>query len=159
MLISTQPSSSLVPIPSGYYYQTNKKEDKDFEDELRKKYSHNIDSSVRKRQDMVKFMDSLKKGEGDKRMDKVLQGGKGEMKRLYRVDEKLYGTQEGVDTKKRVEAELAQKRERKKKKKKAAAGDELQAETPSLSTSTKTAVGLAVVSAVAVVFFGGGRGQ
>lgn len=91
-------------------------------------------------------------------MDEVLQGGKGGMKRLYQVDEKLYGTQEGVETKKRVEAELAKKRERQKRKKAARGIDGSQKETVS-STTTKSIVGLTVAAVIASVLFGGGRRQ
>lgn len=70
---------------------------------------------------MVKFMNALKRGENDERMDEVLHAGKGEMKRHYKVDGRFYGTEEGVAAKKQMEDELRNKKKEKKKKKEAAA--------------------------------------
>ena len=60
-------------------------------------------------------------------MNEVLYGGRGDKKRHYAVDEKLYGTEEGLE--KRLEAEknikLRKDKKRKKKKKaKAATNDD-----------------------------------
>lgn len=161
----------MIHDQPGYYYQQNKPDDKDFEDELRKNYSHNINSSQAKRADMVKFMDALKRGEPDQRLDEVLQAGKGGMKRHYPVDEKLYGTEEGIATKKRIEEELKNKQPKKKKRKKKAGGESKKKaksdeSKPSaeegMSTTKKSAVAAAVVGTAAVaigLLFGGGRSQ
>lgn len=158
-------------IQKGYYYQTNKPNEEDFEAELRKNYAHNIEGSASKRKDMVAFMTALKKGEvPDERMDDVLHAGKGDMKRHYKVDGRFYGTEEGVAAKKRMEEELRLgKKKRKKKKKKAAAEAKAAVEEakvvpppPPTSNTTKSVVALGVVgaaAAVATIFMGGGRSR
>jgi hypothetical protein len=161
-------------IAAGFYYQQNKLDDKSFEEELRTNYSKNIQNSRSQRADFVKFMDGLKRGESDERLDEMLRAGKGGMKRHYRVDEKYYGTEEGVAAKKRVEEELkeqARKRKERRKKrdaeskkdeKKSTESENPSHEHTSMSTTTKSAVAVAMVGAAAVavsLLFGGGRRQ
>jgi hypothetical protein len=108
-------------------------------------------------------MDGLKRGESDERLDEVLRAGKGEMKRQYRVDERYYGTEEGLAAKTRVGEELKeQARVRKERRNKQSGGKSTKAETEStesdkssrkdasMSTTTKSAVAVAVVGATAV---------
>ena len=162
-------------LVAGFYFQQNKKDDKSFEEELRTNYSKNIQHSRSQRADFVKFMDGLKRGDSDERLDEILRAGKGEMKRHYRVDEKYYGTEEGIAAKKRVEQELKEEaRKKKERRKKRSASDSKKDEEEStesknsshedtsMSTTTKSAVAVAVVGAAAVavgLLFGGGRRQ
>eukprot|EP00548_Thalassiothrix_antarctica_P005043 CAMPEP_0194133196 /NCGR_PEP_ID=MMETSP0152-20130528/3468_1 /TAXON_ID=1049557 /ORGANISM="Thalassiothrix antarctica, Strain L6-D1" /LENGTH=172 /DNA_ID=CAMNT_0038828463 /DNA_START=23 /DNA_END=541 /DNA_ORIENTATION=+ len=104
---------SLALIPAcfyGYHYRQNKLPEENFEEKLREKYSHNIDGSSSKRREMLKFLDAVKKGETDKRIDEVLRAGKGKMKRQHRVDERYYGTEEGLRAKEEVIEEIKQGR-------------------------------------------------
>lgn len=82
---------------------------------LRKNYSNNIEGSKAKRQEMSTFLQGIKNPNADteKKLAEVLQGGKGETKRHYAVDESLYGTEEGVRLRK--EAEEEQKRQKRKR--------------------------------------------
>lgn len=70
---------------------------------------------------MVNFFQAMKdpkvNPEQDRKMMQVLHGGRGDIKRHYAVDEKLYGTEEGVMKKKEAEEVLLQDAEGKKKKK------------------------------------------
>ena len=70
---------------------------------------------------MVKFFQAMKDPndhpEQDKKMMQVLHGGRGDIKRHYAVDEKLYGTEEGVVKKKEAEEVLLQDVGEKQKKK------------------------------------------
>lgn len=54
----------------------------------------------------------------ESQLDAVLRGGRGEKKRLHAVDEKLYGTAEGVAEKKRVVEELEGEKKKQRKRKK-----------------------------------------
>ena len=57
-----------------------------------------------------------------KEMSQVLLGGRGQQKRLYAVDEKIYGTEEGA--KLQHEAQEKAKNKKRKKKKNAASGND-----------------------------------
>ena len=74
-----------------------------------------------KKQDMVKFFQAMKdpssNTEQEAKMMEVLKGGKGDIKRHYAVDDKLYGTEEGVVKRKEAEDELNQIESEKKMKK------------------------------------------
>ena len=128
---------------------------------------------------MIKFVDAMKRGDSDKRVDEVLQAGKRDMKRHFPVDEKYYGTEEGVAVKELVVEELKKKQERPKSKKKVAA--EKSPTTPTqptmlnesnapqregadagMSATTASAIALATVGTAAVaasILLGGGRSR
>ena len=129
---------------------------------------------------MVKFVDALKRGDVDTRLDEMLQAGKQDMKRHYPVDEKYYGTEEGVAAKERIQEELKSKQERSKAKKKVAAGESATTATAKAASSltesnaprkegntgipatTISAIALATVGTAAVaaaVLLGGGRSR
>lgn len=170
-------SLAIIPVVYfGYYYQSNKASDADFEEELRKNYSHNIQASQSNRAEMVKVVEALKRGNvsKDKRIDEMLHAGKGDKKRHYPVDEKYYGTEEGIAAKERIQEELKMKQA----KKKAAAGDSASTTKAAMSTesgsprgedavvgmSTRTisAIALATVGTAAVaaaLLLGGGRSR
>ena len=65
---------------------------------------------------MSNFLQNIKDPNSDhqRKMDAVLLGGKGQQKRLYAVDETIYGTEEGA----KLQLEAHQKADMKKKKKK-----------------------------------------
>jgi hypothetical protein len=125
---------------------------------------------------MVKVVGALTRGDvsKDKRIDEMLHAGRGDMKRHYPVDEKYYGTEEGLAAKERIQEELKRKRAKKKvaggnsaSSTKAtmstdghsARGDEAVA---AMSTRTISAIGLAAVGTAAVaaaVLLGGGRSR
>ena len=125
---------------------------------------------------MVKVVEALKRGNvsKDKRIDEMLHAGKGDKKRHYPVDEKYYGTEEGIAAKERIQEELKMKQA----KKKAAAGDSASTTKAAMSTesgsprgedavvgmSTRTisAIALATVGTAAVaaaLLLGGGRSR
>ena len=64
---------------------------------------------------MVKVVGALTRGDvsKDKRIDEMLHAGRGDMKRHYPVDEKYYGTEEGLAAKERIQEELKRKRAKK----------------------------------------------
>jgi hypothetical protein len=80
-----------------------------------------------KREDMSKLFQQMKesgeasvqgKTDMDQQFAHILQGGKGQAKRHFAVDESLYGTQEGAASLKAAEQKIeADKKKRKKKKK------------------------------------------
>mmetsp|Transcript_30374 Transcript_30374/g.38965 ORF Transcript_30374/g.38965 Transcript_30374/m.38965 type:complete len:108 (-) Transcript_30374:294-617(-) len=107
-------------------------------------------------------------------MDQVLLGGRGQQKRLYAVDDKIYGTEEAVKLQQEAQ-DKAEKRKRKRKKKKSntnetetsqeklAKNDLEKNEQSSSNTSVKQSVAVvAVVGALAAggsFLLGGKRSQ
>lgn len=67
---------------------------------------------------MIQFFEAMKEGnmKQEEKMLEVLYGGRGDMKRHYAVDDKLYGTEQGLMQQKKA-AEVADARVQKKKKK------------------------------------------
>jgi hypothetical protein len=158
------------------YWKRNHQTDDEMEQVLNEKYANKIQGNRDKKQDMVKFFAAMKDPslnlEQEQKMKEVLYGGKGDKKRHYAVDEKLYGTEEGVG--KRLEAEeevvkngkVKKKRKKKKKKKKKAAKDEvktdalpLEKDAGAFSVETKSiaAVGAIGVLALATLLVNGKR--
>lgn len=90
---------------------------------LREKYSRNISNSAAGREEIVDFVVNAKNGSAlgafrEKQIDELLRAGKGDKKRHYRVDERYYGTAEGLEAKERVVKTLQKKEKKKKKAKK-----------------------------------------
>jgi hypothetical protein len=99
------------------FYEKNKKSDKELEQILTSKdsyYRETVDASRERRAEFQTFFNSLKDGsdpDAQRRMKEALTGGKGDQKRLYAVDETLYGTEEGVAEKQRASEEWKRKEE------------------------------------------------
>jgi hypothetical protein len=108
------------------YYDQYGHQEEELEEQLKANHGDSIRRSQAGNKNMAAFFNSsIRNPDGamDNKIDSVLKGGKGEMKRHYAVDEKLYGTAEGVAERKRMEKELKrQKREKKKKRLEQAAG-------------------------------------
>jgi hypothetical protein len=141
-----------------FYWYKNAPSDDEHEANLREKYSHHIQASKEKHDNMTKFLQGMRdpnNKEQQARMAEVLRGGRGEIKRLHAVDESLYGTGESS---KRQSPEM-----KKKKKKKKAQGVELTANEDSIRRQkvikqSVAAVAVAgVVAACASIFLGGKR--
>jgi hypothetical protein len=141
-----------------FYWYKNAPSDDEHEANLREKYSHHIQASKEKHDNMTKFLQGMRdpnNKEQQARMAEVLRGGRGEIKRLHAVDESLYGTGESS---KRQSPEM-----KKKKKKKKAQGVELTADEDSIRRQkvikqSVAAVAVAgVVAACASIFLGGKR--
>jgi hypothetical protein len=68
---------------------------------------------------MNAFLQSIKDPTSDqqKQMQKVLLGGRGQQKRLYSVDETIYGTEEGAKLQKEAQEKAIQKKQKKREKK------------------------------------------
>ena len=105
---------------------------------------------------MVKFVEAIKLGQVDERMDEMLREGKGKMKRQFAVDEKYYGTEEGLAAKERIQNEL--QLERTKKERAKAANDppalppQVDSDTVNdMSATTKSALAAAALGSVAAV--------
>ena len=83
-----------------YHWYKNAPTDEQFEKELSKNYSQNIQSSRDKHVQMTQFLQNMKDPnknvEQQQRMQEVLLGGRGQQKRLYAVDDSIYGTEEGA---------------------------------------------------------------
>ena len=118
---------------------------------------------------MATFLQNMKDPNSDqqKQMDQVLLGGRGQQKRLYAVDENIYGTEEAARLQ-QVAQQKAKKGKRKKKKKKKSsnAGDKGELTKNDLEKTEQdshvkhTVVAVAVVGALAAgasLFLGGNR--
>ena len=75
-----------------------------------------------KHSQMTNFLQNMKDPNSNqqKEMNAVLRGGRGQQKRLYSVDESIYGTEEGAklqkDAQEKAEVDKKKKKRRKKKK-------------------------------------------
>ncbi len=91
---------SIFTIHTAMYWQKNHKSDEDLEKILEENTANKalIQNSRDKKQDMVNFFESMKNSDTtqESKMREVLYGGRSDMKRHYRVDESLYGTEEGA---------------------------------------------------------------
>lgn len=166
----------LLPITAFAGYAVTYGQDEEaLEKTLRSKYGKEINQVEGKREQMGNlYMAAIKNPgsnpEQEKRLQQVLYGGKGDVKRHYAIDQKYYGTEEGrtLQLQTQQEWQQAQEEERKKmkklkkklkKKKKKEAGEEGEASTDSESetedTTTKkrkkkaAAAGAAFAAAVA----------
>eukprot|EP00554_Chaetoceros_debilis_P012338 CAMPEP_0194117680 /NCGR_PEP_ID=MMETSP0150-20130528/32331_1 /TAXON_ID=122233 /ORGANISM="Chaetoceros debilis, Strain MM31A-1" /LENGTH=168 /DNA_ID=CAMNT_0038808799 /DNA_START=53 /DNA_END=556 /DNA_ORIENTATION=+ len=95
---------TLATVPAiayAMYWKKNHKSDEEFEKMLLESSRNKslIDGSRDKKQNMVSFFDAMKDGdpEQEARMNQVLYGGKGDIKRHYAIDKSLYGTEEGAE--------------------------------------------------------------
>ena len=76
-----------------------------------------------KHSQMTNFLQNMKDPNSNqqKEMDAVLRGGRGQQKRLYSVDESIYGTEEGAklqkDAHEKAEADKKKKNKKRRKKK------------------------------------------
>mmetsp|Transcript_20624 Transcript_20624/g.46628 ORF Transcript_20624/g.46628 Transcript_20624/m.46628 type:complete len:159 (-) Transcript_20624:50-526(-) len=149
----------------------NSPTDDEFEETLRKNYSHNIQQSREKQEQMSAFLRNAMvdpNGQQQQRMNEVLLGGRGQQKRLYAVDETIYGTEEGAklqqaaqDAASMQKPSKAKKRRRRKQKVEKVADAEPQ-ETDGQYTEVlvkQSLVAVALVGAVAAgsMFMGGGK--
>ena len=108
-------------ISLAMYWQRNKQSDEEIEKVLKENYTKNIQGNRDKKADMVKFFAAMKEQnnpEQEKKMQEVLYGGRGDIKRHYAVDESLYGTEKGVEGRMIAEKENEKKLKKRKKKKK-----------------------------------------
>jgi hypothetical protein len=130
------------------------------ENEIRERYANEVKASSQKSQQMAEFFQHAirnQDGQVDQKLDEVLKAGKGGKKRMYAVDEKLYGTAEGAAERLRQEAE--QKNKKKKNKKNAViVRDENRKDTPAPTEPPRTSLvdsidpkSLAAVAGVATV--------
>ena len=77
-----------------------------------------------KHSQMTNFLQNMKDPNSNqqKEMNAVLRGGRGQQKRLYSVDESIYGTEEGAklqkDAHEKAEADNKKKKNKKRRKKK-----------------------------------------
>jgi biotin carboxyl carrier protein len=112
---------------------------------------------------MQDFFNTLQKGDQQsaQRLDEVLKGGKGDIKRASAVDKSLYGTEAGVQAKKQYEQQQAVAQQKKKQKKLAAAKQaeqkERRKETAVKVATVGTVVGIA--AAAAAFLIGGSRSR
>lgn len=113
--------ASVPGIAYAVYWKRNHQSDEEFEQTLRQNYSSKIQGNKDKKQDMVQFFEAMKdpakNPEQDEKMMQVLRGGNGDIKRHYAVDDKLYGTEEGLAKRKEAENESIQIESEKKNKK------------------------------------------
>jgi hypothetical protein len=96
-----------------------------------------------------------------KKMNDVLLGGRGEKKRLYSVDETLYGTEEGAKLALEAQEKAKKKAERtrKKNKKKDEASDEGIVDNGIVKSSIVTVAVVGTLAACASFLLGGRRSQ
>ena len=112
----------MIPVAFATLYVSRFSPDEEtLEAEIRQRHGVEVQMSTQNNQDMKSFFQKTMQSTDDQRLDEVLRGGRGAKKRLYAVDEKLYGTQEGVEEKKRQEElQKERKREKRRAKKEAA---------------------------------------
>ena len=122
---------------------------------------------------MSNFLQNIKDPNSDhqRKMDAVLLGGKGQQKRLYAVDETIYGTEEGaklqLEAQQKAENDMKNKKKKKRQKKKKNEVDDnvddADTDTSSSVISVKQSViGVAAVGALAAtasLLLGGKRSQ
>ena len=117
---------------------------------------------------MSNFLQNIKDPNSDhqKKMDAVLLGGKGQQKRLYAVDETIYGTEEGakLQLEAQQKADMKKKKKKRRKKKKNEVDDNVDADIGSSSVVSvkQSVIGVAAVGALAAtasLFLGGKRSQ
>jgi hypothetical protein len=92
---------------------------------------------------MVKFFEAMKNQndpEQEQKMRQVLYGGRGDIKRHYAVDEKLYGTEEGAklaeEAQRKTEVAVKMKQKKKQRKTSDSNKDEIEAKRTSTSEDT-----------------------
>lgn len=127
---------------------------------MKENYASKIQGSKEKKQDMVKFFESMKNHndpEQEKKMRQVLYGGKGDIKRHYAVDEKLYGTEEGAKLAEEAkkEKELPTKRRKRKKQRKSSDSKDEEAKEKKLSVSSTSTTKHLVSGMLALGVLGG----
>ena len=173
---------TLASIPAVWYavyWQKNHDSDEEFEKKLMEKHSAKIQGNREKNQQMTSFFQAMKdpnkNSEHEARMREVLSGGKGSMKRHYAVDEKLYGTEEGVAKRKEAEKEQEERKKRalEKRKKKKKSGKEKKDEIPKetveekgektapifMKNSVTAAAGVGGLALLGMILLGGKKGQ
>ncbi|KAL7479335.1 hypothetical protein ACHAW6_005071 [Cyclotella cf. meneghiniana] len=144
-----------------YYWYKNAPTDEEHEAELRKKYSHHIESSKQKHESMTKFLQGMRdpnNAEQQARMAEVLRGGRGGQKRLHAVDETLYGTDEGAKLRKQALEKKNKKENSKNTKTEEQSLDEDTIRKHEVIKQSVAAVAVAgILAAGASVFLGGKR--
>ena len=118
---------------------------------------------------MTNFLQNIKdpNSEHQQRMATVLLGGKGQQKRLYAVDETIYGTEEGARLQNEAQQKTATDKKKKKRRRKKRLNDTDSNEgiiDESSNVRTKQSIAaVAVLGAVAAagasLFLGGKRSQ
>ena len=108
---------------TAYHWYKNAPTDEEFEQQLSKNYSQNIQTSREKHVQMTQFLQNIKdpnNTDQQQRMQEVLLGGRGQQKRHYAVDDSIYGTEEGAKLQKEAVdggGKIIKKRKKKKKRK------------------------------------------
>ena len=120
---------------------------------------------------MSNFLQNIKDPNSDhqRKMDAVLLGGKGQQKRLYAVDETIYGTEEGAKLQleaqqKAAANDMKKKKKKRRKKKKSEVDENVDTDIGSSSVISvkQSVIGVAAVGALAAtasLFLGGKRSQ
>lgn len=114
-------SALLIPV-LGYtlYAGSFGLSEEELEHQVRERYAERIAEQRPQSAAMADFFQhAIHKPDGsvDETFQQVLYAGRGGKKRIYAVDEKLYGTEEGVAEKKRQEEEQKKRQEYRRKKK------------------------------------------
>jgi hypothetical protein len=111
----------LMPVLAyTLFYQRTGDQDA-LEQEIRDRYGPEVRLNAEKNKAMGElFQRTIRNPDGsaDSKLDEMLKGGAGGKKRMYAVDEKLYGTKEGVKERQRTEEEIKKQKEERKKRKK-----------------------------------------
>lgn len=134
--------------------------EEELEHELQERYAPEIRLAKENNKKMAEFFDHAiraRDGKVDDKLEEMIRAGKGGKKRMYAVDEKLYGTAEGVSERKRMEEKLKKEKEEKRKLKDK---KEPRFTMPALPQVDKTqAATVAAVAALAAVvgFLAGGN--
>lgn len=126
--------------------------EEDLERQVRERYSARIAENRDKNAAMADFFQHAiynPDGKVDDSLKEVLYAGKGGKKRFYAVDDKWYGTSEGVQEKKRQEEERAKREEYKRRKKAGEIVEEPKDEKKSSKSKIKGSVARAEAPAAA----------
>mmetsp|Transcript_40691 Transcript_40691/g.49526 ORF Transcript_40691/g.49526 Transcript_40691/m.49526 type:complete len:211 (+) Transcript_40691:101-733(+) len=124
------------------YYQRNAPNDDEMEKLLKERYSDDIKKTQARREKMQEHFNAFKTDDQttNEKYANILHGGKSTMKRMYRVDEGVLGTEEGAqraaEEMKKVGVQQDVKK-KKRKKKKIQSGEKQQEEQVPASADNK----------------------
>ena len=144
--------------------------DEQLEQEIRQRYAGKIAENEQKWEAMAVFFKNAIRQPVDDSLKQVLYAGRGGKKRMGAVDEKFYGTAEGVEEKKRQEEEQKKREEYRRKKKAGEIVEEKSKDVPKspealpppsnggivLNTQSAATLGAVALLAAGVGFLAGG---
>lgn len=139
--------------------------EEELEQEISSRYQRDVNLAKGRSKDMAAVLQRAFQHDDkkmDQQLDELIRSGAGGKKRMYSVDDKLYGTAEGTQAREKAEQQQ-QKKLKKKKRNKAQTANELPVEKTESQTqanlinakSVAAVTGVAAAAVIAGVFLGG----